>query len=113
MLGQFQHSDQRALIKKTIPVNGLKLSCELSRFNFTHAGCRQLNIFYLYSLQITRLKPGSHQGGSKNRPCTLKVFWEDWYAREISVSSAIKYDCFKLDDSLGNCIIRKTWLHCI
>ena len=28
------------------------------------------------------------------------------------VSSAIKYDCFKLDDS-GNCIIRKTWLHCI
>ena len=28
------------------------------------------------------------------------------------VSSAIKYDCFKLDGS-GNCIIRKTWLHCI
>ena len=28
------------------------------------------------------------------------------------VSSAIKYDCFKLNDS-GNCIIRKTWLHCI
>ena len=28
------------------------------------------------------------------------------------VSSAIKYDCFKLDDS-GNYIIRKTWLHCI
>ena len=29
------------------------------------------------------------------------------------VSSVIKYDCFKLDDS-GNCIIyRKTWLHCI
>ena len=28
------------------------------------------------------------------------------------VSSAIKYDCFKLDDS-GNCIIRKIWLHCI
>ena len=27
------------------------------------------------------------------------------------VSSAIKYDCFKLDNS-GNCIIRKTWLHC-
>ena len=23
-----------------------------------------------------------------------------------------KYNCFKLDDS-GNCIIRKTWLHCI
>ena len=28
------------------------------------------------------------------------------------VSSAINYDRFKLDDS-GNCIIRKTWLHCI
>ena len=28
------------------------------------------------------------------------------------VSSAIKYDCFKLDDS-GNCIIRKTSLYCI
>ena len=26
------------------------------------------------------------------------------------VSSPIKYDCLKLDDS-GNCIIRKTWLH--
>ena len=26
------------------------------------------------------------------------------------ISSAVKYDCFKLDDS-GNCIIRKTWLH--
>ena len=26
------------------------------------------------------------------------------------VSSAVKYDCFKLDDS-WNCIIRKTWLH--
>ena len=30
------------------------------------------------------------------------------------VSSAIKYDCFKLAvDGSGNCIIRKTWLHCI
>ena len=28
------------------------------------------------------------------------------------VSSAIKYDCLKLDDS-GNYIIRKTWLHFI
>ena len=28
------------------------------------------------------------------------------------VSSAINYDCFKLDGP-GNCIIRKTWLHCI
>ena len=28
------------------------------------------------------------------------------------VSSAIKYDCYKLDDS-ENCIIIKTWLHCI
>ena len=27
------------------------------------------------------------------------------------VSSAIKYDCFKFHGS-GNCIIRKTWLHC-
>ena len=26
------------------------------------------------------------------------------------VWSAIKYDCFKLDDS-GNCIIRQKWLH--
>ena len=26
------------------------------------------------------------------------------------VSSAIKYDCLKLDYS-GNCIIKKTWLH--
>ena len=33
--------------------------------------------------------------------------------RKYRVSSAIKYDFFfKLDDS-GNCIIRKTWLHCI
>ena len=32
--------------------------------------------------------------------------------RKSRVSSAIKYDCFKLDDS-GNCIIRKTWLYCI
>ena len=28
------------------------------------------------------------------------------------VSSAIEYNCFKLDGP-GNCIIRKTWLHCI
>ena len=28
------------------------------------------------------------------------------------VSSAIKYDCFKFDDS-GNCVNRKTCLHCI
>ena len=28
------------------------------------------------------------------------------------VSSAIKYNRFKLDGS-GNCIIGKTWLHCI
>ena len=28
------------------------------------------------------------------------------------VSSAIKYDCFKFNDS-GNCIIRKTWPYCI
>ena len=32
--------------------------------------------------------------------------------RKSRVSSAIKYSCFKLDDS-GNCIIRKTWLHCV
>ena len=32
--------------------------------------------------------------------------------RKSRVSSAIKYDFFKLDDS-GNCITRKTWLHCI
>ena len=32
--------------------------------------------------------------------------------RKSRVSSAIKYDCFTFDDS-GNCIIRKTWLHCI
>ena len=31
---------------------------------------------------------------------------------KFRVSSAIKYDCFKLDDS-GNCIIRKIWRHCI
>ena len=55
---------------------------------------------------------GMHQGGSKNGRRTLKIFWEDWYAQEILVSSGIKYDCFKLDNS-GNRIIRKTWLHCI
>ena len=32
--------------------------------------------------------------------------------RKSRVSSGIKYDCFKLDDS-GNCFIRKTWPHCI
>ena len=32
--------------------------------------------------------------------------------RKSRFSSAIKCDCFKLDDS-GNCIIRKIWLHCI
>ena len=32
--------------------------------------------------------------------------------RKSRVLSAIKYDCFKFDDS-GNCIITKTWLHCI
>ena len=32
--------------------------------------------------------------------------------RKARVSSAIKYDCFKFDDS-GNCIIRTTQLHCI
>ena len=32
-----------------------------------------------------------------------------WKSRD---SSAMKYDSFKLDGS-GNCIIRKTWLHCI
>ena len=31
---------------------------------------------------------------------------------KFRVSSAIKYDRFKLDDS-GNCTIRKTRLHCI
>ena len=28
------------------------------------------------------------------------------------VSSAINYDCFKLDNP-GNCIIRNTWLQCL
>ena len=28
------------------------------------------------------------------------------------VSSAMKYNCFEFHDS-ENCIIRKTWLHCI
>ena len=32
--------------------------------------------------------------------------------KKSRVSSAIKYDCLKLDDS-GNCIIRKTQPHCI
>ena len=27
---------------------------------------------------------GYDQGGSKNGWRTLKIFWEDWYAREIS-----------------------------
>ena len=27
---------------------------------------------------------GQNQGGSKYGQRTLKIFWEDWYAREIS-----------------------------
>ena len=32
---------------------------------------------------------------------------------ESRVSSAMKYDCFKFEAFSGNCIIRKTRLHCI
>ena len=53
-----------------------------------------------------------NQGGSKYGRRTLKIFWEDWYAREISRFVCNKVRLFNLDDS-GNCIIRKTWLHCI
>ena len=59
---------------------------------------------------LSRFSSWSSQGGSKNGRRTLKIFWEDWYAREI-----LHFVCNKvrlLDDS-GNCIIRKTWLHCI
>ena len=54
-----------------------------------------------------------NQGGLKNGRRTLKIFWEDWYARAISrfVYNKLRF-CFKLDGS-GNCIIRRTWLHCI
>ena len=50
---------------------------------------------------------GKNKGGSKNGRRTLKIFWEDWYEREISHCVCNKVRLFKLDDS-GNCIIRKT-----
>ena len=50
-----------------------------------------------------------YQGGSKNGRCTLKFSGRTGMHGKSRVSSVIKYDCFKLDDS-GNCIIcRKTW----
>ena len=42
---------------------------------------------------------------------TFGISCEDCYAWEIS-RFICNNDFFKLDDS-GNCIIRKTWLHCI
>ena len=54
----------------------------------------------------------SYQGGSKNGRHTLKISGRTGMHGKSRVSSAIKYDSFKLDDS-GNCTIRKTWLDCI
>ena len=61
---------------------------------------------------ISKIDHDFRQGGLKNGQRTLKIFWDDWYAREISRFVCNKVRCFKLDGS-GNCIIRKTWLHCI
>ena len=33
---------------------------------------------------LTLFSGASDQGGSKNGRRTLKILWEDWYAREIS-----------------------------
>ena len=84
------------------------------------SGYGQLAQYVIFAYHMVRQTPlialpplrFPDQGGSKNGRRTLKIFWEDSYTREVRVSSAVKYDCFKLDDS-GNFIIRKTWLHCI
>ena len=52
------------------------------------------------------------QGRSKHGRRSFGNSCEDCYAREISRFVCNKVRFFKLDDS-GNCIIRKTWLHCI
>ena len=47
------------------------------------------------------------QGGSKTGGALLEFSGRTAMHGKSRVSSAIKYDCFKFDDS-GNCIIRKT-----
>ena len=51
-------------------------------------------------------------GGIKKRAAKSENFLRAGMQGKSRVSSAIKYDCLKLDDS-GSCIIRKTWPHCI
>ena len=48
----------------------------------------------------------------KNGRRTLKFSGRTDMHGKSRVSSAIKYDCFKLD-RLWELYIRKTWLHCI
>ena len=54
----------------------------------------------------------SVQGGLKNGRRALKFSGKTGMHEKSRVSSTTKYNCFKLDGS-GNCIIRKTWMHCI
>ena len=52
------------------------------------------------------------QSAARKPLSTFGISCEDCYARELSRFVCNKVQFFKLDDD-GNCIIRKTWLHCI
>ena len=57
----------------------------------------------------------SDQGGSKNGRIKKRAAHSENFLGRLVCTGNLAfrlYDCFKLDDS-GNCIIRKTWLHCI
>ena len=61
----------------------------------------------LFKILVNKTKADQNKGWR-----TSRISCEDCYARESCLSSAIKYNFCKLDDS-GDCIIRKTRPHCV
>ena len=65
------------MTKRLFPASGSKTWEGKSKCNLPPAGKRPSFIKRRKSLH-------QNQGGLKNGRRTLKIFWEDWYAREIS-----------------------------
>ena len=68
--------------------------------------------WFLLNLKVSKLVKHTIGADQNTGGALLEFPVRTAMHRKSRVSSATKNDFFKLDDS-GNCIIRKTWLHCI
>ena len=77
-------SESRSLVPNYLKIGQgnqwLRPISATSDFHKLYHMVRQTPLIALSPLRF----PASNQGGSKNGRLTLKIFWEDWYAREIS-----------------------------